>query len=357
MSHNDFCKERSLKQEGPRMKITLLGVDLAKEKIQVYAQDERGNKVFNKQIKRTSLLNSVAQLSVCRIAMEACSSASYWGREFEKLGHKVVLIAPQYVKPYVKTNKNDMADAEAIAEASTRPDMRFVPIKQVWQQDIQSIHRVRERLIKNKIALSNEIRGLLNEYGIFIPIGLASLRKNIPIILETADNELSAITRRLVSDMYEELKYISSKVEKHDEELEIISKENELCKRLEKIPGIGVKTSTAILYTLGNNAHQFKNGRQFSAYLGLVPRQHSSGGKNVLLGISKRGDNYLRKLLIHGARSVVSFSKIKEDKRSKWILKKKLERGANKACVALANKNARIIWALIKNNSEYRTAA
>jgi len=338
------------------MKINLLGVDLAKEKIQIYAEDERGNKVFNKQVKRTSLLNVVAQLPVCRIAMEACSSASYWGREFEKLGHSVVLIAPQYVKPYVKTNKNDMADAEAIAEASKKSNMRFVSLKQTWQQDIQSIHRVRERLIKNKVALMNEARGLLIEYGIFIPKGISSLMKKIPLILEDAENDLSSTIRRIIANMYDELKEIIKGVEIYDDELMKISKDSELCKRLEEIPGVGNKTSTAMLYTLGNNAHQFKNGRQLSAYLGLVPKQHSSGGKIKLLGISKRGDCYVRKLLIHGARSVLCRIKNKGDKRSGWILKKKLELGSNRASIALANKNARIIWALINYNTEYKVA-
>jgi transposase len=338
-------------------KITLLGVDLAKEKIQVYAADSSGHKVFNKQIKRSSLLNFIVNLPVCHIAMEACSSSNYWGREFIKLGHTVSLISPQYVKPYVKTNKNDMADAEAIAEAASRPNMRFVPIKQTWQQDIQSIHRVREQLIKNKTALSNEIRGFLSEFGFCIQRGYYQLCKRIPLILEDADNKLSGIMRRLVSDMYEELKKVTVRIEKYDAELENISKESDICKRLEKIPGIGPKTSTSILYSLGHNASAFKNGRQFSAYLGLVPRQHSSGGKDTLLGISKRGDCYVRKLLVHGARSVLVNSKNKEDKHSKWIYRKKTELGMNKASVALANKNARIIWALIKNNSEYKVVS
>jgi len=337
-------------------KITLLGVDLAKEKIQVYARYDRGNKVFNKQVKRTSFLNMIAQLKVCNIAMEACSTSSYWGREFEKLGHNVFLIAPQFVKPYVKTNKNDMTDAEAIAEASTRPGMRFVPVKQTWQQDIQSIHRVRERHIISKTAISNELRGLLLEYGIFIPQGFSMLVKSIPLILEDADNRLSNTMRKIVSDLYNDFKQTAKRVEEYDEQLSKISEENEVCKRLKKVPGIGSVTSTAILYLLGNNAHYFKNGRQFSAYLGLVPRQNSSGGKTRLLGISKRGDCYVRKLLVHGARSVVSLSKFKEDKHSQWIKRKRLELGNNKASVALANKNARIIWALVKNNSEYLVA-
>ena len=338
------------------MKISLLGVDLAKEKIQIYAEDERGNKVFNKQVKRTSLLHTVAQLPQCRIAMEACSSASYWGREFEKLGHSVVLIAPQYVKPYVKTNKNDMADAEAIAEASKKLNMRFVPVKQSWQQDIQSIHRVRERLVKNKLALMNELRGLLLEYGIFIPKGISSLVKRIPLILEDAENDLSGTIRSIIANMYDELKEIIKGVEHYDNELNNISKESDLCRRLEKIPGVGNKTSTAMLYMMGNNAHQFKNGRHLSAYLGLVPKQHSSGGKTKLLGISKRGDCYIRKLLIHGARSVLYRIKNKGDKRSEWILRKKLELGSNKASIALANKNARVIWALINYNTETKVA-
>jgi transposase len=334
---------------------TVLGIDLAKEKFQLHGNNSQGRTIMTKQINRSKLLQFVANTPSCLVAMEACGGANYWAREFQKFGHEVKLISPQYVKPYVKTNKNDAADAEAIAEAATRPNMRFVSIKQTWQQDIQSIHRVRERLVKNKTALSNEVRGLLHEYGIIIAKGHSIIKTKLYLIIEDAENQLSDLMRKLLKDLYTELLEITEKIEKYDEELEQISKANVLCQKIEKIPGVGPKTSTAIIAQIGNNMSSFKNGRQFAAYLGLVPKQFSSGGKTKLLGISKRGDKTIRKLLVHGARTVIQYSPTKKDKLSQWAYKKKVERGYNKACVAVANKNARIIWALINNNTEYRT--
>jgi transposase len=340
------------------MKINRIGIDLAKEIIQVYVEDKAGKMVFNKRVKRSNFLNFMTQkVPASIVAMEACGGSHYFARELKKIGHEVLLIAPQYVKPFVKTNKNDMADAEAIAVASRQPNMRFVAIKETWQQDIQVVHRIRSRIIKARVALSNEIRGILLEQGITVNKGKATLLKKIPLILADAENDLSYNFREILSEIFEELKNLFLQTEKYDKKLGQISKDNDLCNRIEKIPGVGTITSTAMLYILGNNAHQFKNGRQFSAYLGLVPRQHSSGGKSKLLGISKRGDNYVRQLLVHGARSVVSVCDKKQDSRSQWISKKINERGSNRACIALANKNARTIWALIKNNSEYKITA
>lgn len=337
-------------------KISTLGIDLAKNVFQLHGTDAQGKAIMKKQVKRADLKTMIANFPSCLIGMEACGGSHYWAREFEKMGHTVKLISPQFVKPYVKSNKNDAADAEAIAEAVTRPNMRFVPIKQTGHQDIQCIHRVRQRLIHNRTALSNEIRGLLNEYGIVIPKSLRQLKSQLPLILEDASNELSPATRDLFVGLQEELRTIEKQIEKYDAKLQKIFEENEVCQRIKKIEGVGPITATAIIASV-SNPQAFKNGRQFSAWLGLVPRQNSSGGKTTLLGISKRGDSYLRSLLIHGARSVVTNAKKKKDRRSLWIAGKEAGRGFNKACVAVANKNARIIWALMAHGTEYRKAA
>jgi transposase len=268
----------------------------------------------------------------------------------------VKLISPQFVKPFVKTNKNDRNDAEAICEAASRPSMRFVAPKTIEQQDIQSLHRIRSRFVQERTAIANQIRGLLLEFGIAISKGINKIRGLIPEILEDADNELSVRSRRYIHDLYEELASKDKLIAKYDNELKIILKESAACKKIEKIDGVGLITATAIVACIGEDAEGFKNGRHLSAFFGLVPRQHSSGNKDRLLGISKRGDTYIRSLLIHGARSAIQASSKKEDKRSKWIQSVKERRGSNRAAVALANKNARIIWALLANGVEYKQA-
>lgn len=334
-------------------RISTVGIDLAKSVFQLHGTDVQGKAVMQKKIRRAELKPVIANLSPCLIGMEACGGSHYWAREFERMGHTVRLISPQFVKPYVKSNKNDAADAEAIAEAVTRPNMRFVPIKQTGHQDIQCLHRVRQRLIHNRTALSNEIRGLLNEYGIVIPKSLRRLKERLPLILEDASNELSPMARDLFAGLQEELRNIEKQTEKYEAKIRKIFEESEVCQRIKEIEGVGPITSTAIIASV-SNPQVFRNGRQFSAWLGLVPRQNSSGGKTTLLGISKRGDGYLRSLLIHGARSVVTNAKKKKDRRSLWIAGKETSRGFNKACVAVANKNARIIWALMAHGTEYR---
>ncbi len=261
----------------------------------------------------------------------------------------------QYVKPFVKLNKNDEKDAEAICEAASRPSMNFVPSKSIEQQDIQCLHRMRERLIANRTALVNQARGLLGEYGIIVAKGIRHLRKELPSILEDAENELTLMTRHFFNDLYEELCGLDKKIKEYDDKLEVIASENPLCKRLLEVEGIGTISSTALLSVVGN-AKVFKNGRQMSAWLGLTPREHSSGGKKILLGITKRGDGYLRKLLVHGARSVINRAQSKTDPRSVWINNIVDRRGKNKACVALANKNVRVIWSLITQETEYKKA-
>ncbi len=336
--------------------ITLLGIDIAKNIFQLHGVDAKGSPVLRKKINRSKLLETIVNLPPCTIVMEACGGANYWSRKFKNLGHSARLISPQFVKPFVKTNKNDRNDSEAICEAASRPSMRFVSPKSVEQEDIQAVHRVRSRLVQERTALINQIRGLLIEYGIIIPQGVNKVRKAMPEILEDAENELSHSGRALFAELYEELIEKDKRVNNYDKKIEAIFKSNDMCKKISKIEGVGPISATAIVATIGN-PKVFKNGRHFAAFLGLVPRQSSSGNKERLLGISKRGDVYIRTLLIHGGRTVVRHIGAKnEDNRSNWIRSLKERRGANRAAVAIANKNARIIWAMLAKNEEYRKA-
>lgn len=336
------------------MNISLLGLDIAKNIFQLHGVDSTGKKVLKQRIERNKLSEYIANLPLCTIAMESCGGANYWARVFQRQGHTVKLISPQYVKPFVKTNKNDANDAEAITEAASRPSMHFVPVKQVEQQDIQSIHRVRSRLVKNKTALINEIRGLNLEYGIAMPQGAKKVKGLLRIIIDDQENELTVISRELMQELYEELVELEEKVAKIDKKIKLLCKNNEVCQRILAIPGVGELTATAIIAAVPN-ANEFKNGRHMAAWLGLVPQQSSSGNKQILLGISKRGDRYLRTLLIHGARAALCLYKNLKSKYGDWITKKKESLSLNKAAVALANKNARIIWALLKTGNEFNS--
>lgn len=329
------------------MNINLLGIDIAKNVFQLHGADNNGKKVLKKRIERNQLTDYVAQLPQCSIVMKACGGANYWARVFQRCGHTVKLISPQFVKPFVKTNKNDANDAEAIVEAASRPSMNFVPIKQVEQQDIQSVHRARSRLVKNRTALINEIRGLNLEYGIIIPQGSKEVKQRLCSIIGNSENELTELSRELMQDLYDELIGMEDKIKKLEKKVKVICRESEQCQRLIKVPGVGEITATAIIAAVPN-ANEFKNGRHMAAWLGLVPRQSSSGNKQVLLGISKRGDKYLRTLLVHGARAALSFLKNTDNEYGRWIDNKKASINFNKAAVALANKNARIIWSLLK---------
>lgn len=336
--------------------VETLGVDIAKNVFQVHGVNGRGKVILKRQLTRTKVKEVMANLPSCLVGMEACGGAHYWAREFRKFGHQVKLISPQFVKPYVKSNKNDVIDAEAICEAVSRPHMRFVPIKDVFHQDIQCLHRIRERLVKHRTALSNEIRGLLGEYGIIVSQGISHLKERLPELLEEGTNELTPMARELFHFLYEELNELGQRVSFYEERIMRIFRAHEVCKRLEKVEGVGPLTATALLAAVPE-PKEFRNGRQMAAWLGLVPRQHSSGGKTILGGISKRGDRYVRSLLIHGARSVLKSKKRSDSKRDRWIQEKKKTRGFNKAAVALANKNARILWALLAHGEEYRKAA
>ncbi len=338
------------------MKITTIGLDIAKSVFHFYAVNQQGRFVKKKQLKRKQVLSTMANMAPCLIAMEACGGANYWAREFIALGHQVKLIAPQYVKPYVKGNKNDYNDAEAIAEAAQRPNMRFVPIKSVEQQDVQNFHRQRELIKKERTALVNQIRGLLAEYGLVINKGVAAVRKRLPEILEDADNGLTALSRDCFAELLEALWALDQRFEKGEQRINALNQNNEVCQRLDEILGIGPLIASAT-YAAAGNGKDFVNGRHFSAWLGLVPGQHSSGGKTVLLGISKRGNAYLRTLYIHGGRAVLRHSAKKSDRFSVWAQDLLARRGHNKACVAVANKMARMAWVIMAKGETYRVAA
>jgi transposase len=338
------------------MKVTTLGIDLAKSIFQLHGVDEHGKVAVQKRVSRSKLLETIAQLPACVIGMEACASAQYWAREFQKLGHTVKLMSPQFVKPYVKGNKNDSRDAEAICEAVSRPHMRFVPLKTVESQDIQAIHRMRSRLIKERTALVNQVRGLLAERGIVIAQGITRLRQQLPTIVEDLENELTPLSREVMRELYEQLVTLNERIARADRMVQRVFTENAQCQKLARVEGIGPVIATALVAAVGN-AQEFANGRHLAAWLGLVPRQCSSGGKERLLGISKRGNRYLRTLLIHGARATVHRARRKTDVRSRWIMSLEQRRGKNIATVAIANKNARIAWALLTSDAEYRTAA
>lgn len=334
------------------MKITTIGIDLAKSVYQIHGVDERGKVAVRKQLKRAEMATYFANREPCLIGMEACGSAHHWARKLEGFGHTVKLMAPQFVKPYVKTNKNDMADAEAICEAVSRPNMRFVAIKNIEQQSILSVHRARQGFVKARTAQANQIRGLLAEFGIVIPQGIASISKRVPEILEDGENGMPGIMRHLIERLTENLKELDRQARELEAQIQQWHREHEASRKLAEIPGVGPITATAIVASVGD-AREFKNGRQLAAWLGLVPKQNSSGGKQTLLGISKRGDTYLRTLLIHGARAVIRVAEHKAEPDS-WMKKLVGRRNKNIAAVALANKNARIMWALLAHDRRFR---
>jgi transposase len=334
------------------MNIKLLAIDIAKNVFQLHGNDQYGKCVYKKRITRNKLSETITNLPVCTIVMESCAGSNHWHRKFVEMGHSVKLIAPQYVKPYVKTNKNDANDAEAIAEAASRPSMRYVKAKTIEQQDIQFTHKIRSRLIKNRTQLLNQIKGLLLEYGIAVSQTYYHIAEFIPSAIEDTENELSESTRDLLNDLYEEFNALNDKVKQYDLKIKVLVKNNNHCARLMEVKGIGQLSASAIVSTLSDPNH-FKNGRHFAAYLGLAPKQHSSGNKSCLLGISKRGNIYLRTLLIHGARAVISNAKDKTDPYSKWIQEKLIRSGYCKTAIAIANKNAKVAWSLLANNSRY----
>ena len=340
-------------------KVSVLGIDLAKNVFQIHAADKKGKKIFSRKVKRDALLSEISKFEKGKdffVAMEACGGSHHVARTLMAEGFQVKLIAAQFVKPFVKSNKNDAQDAQAIVEAAQRPTMRFVGVKSQEQQYIQTIHRVREQHVEGRTAKANAIRGFLLEYGITVPQGIHQLRKAIPKILAKEDNgllvEIKDLLQRLFGDLLKEFE----NVEFYDKKLKEIHDSREDCQRLGKIDGVGVIVATALVAAVGD-PKVFKNGRQFAAWMGLIPRQISTGGKTKLLGITKRGDKYLRKNLIHGCRAVVIHSQKKTDKRSVWIKNKLESKGYNKTAVATANKTARAIWVVLAKGEEYKRAA
>jgi transposase len=329
-----------------------VGIDIAKQVFQVHGVDYQDKVVLRKQLRRNQMLSFFATLSPCLIGMEACGGAHYWARELQKLGHTVKLMAPQFVKPYVKSNKNDANDAEAICEAVGRPTMRFVSVKTIAQQDLQAIHRIRSEVVRQRTAKVNQIRGLLAEYGIVVGRHVATLRRALPELLENAENGLSFDFRTLLDDLWQDLIRLDEREEEMSQKIHTLANSIPAAKRLQSIPGIGPMSATAIVCAVGDGK-QFKRGRDLAAWLGLTPRQQSSGGKDRLLGISKRGDSYLRTLLIQGAKSVIKVVGNKTDPRSLWLQNLCTRKHKNTAAVALANKNARIAWALLSNDTSY----
>jgi transposase len=335
------------------MNITQVGIDLAKMVFQVHGVDARGKVLLRKQLKRQQMMAFFAQLPQCLIGMEACGGSHYWARKLTELGHTVKLISPQFVKPYVKTNKNDVADAEAICEAVGRPNMRFVPIKNIEQQALLALHRARQGFVAARTAQANQIRGFLAEFGLVMPVGIRSLERKLPEFLEDAENGLSGASRALLARLFEHFRVLNRQVDELEREINAWHREDTASQRLQAIPGIGPITASALVASVGD-AKVFHNGRQFAAWLGLVPRQSSTGGKTNLLGISKRGDVYLRTLLIHGARSVLHSLKRQPDRAEGWLARVAARRNPNIAAVALANKNARIVWALLAHGRDYQ---
>lgn len=332
------------------MKVTTIGIDLAKNVFQLHGVDERGHVVLRKRLRREQVAEFFAQQEPCLIGMEACAGAHFWARKLGSFGHTVRLMAPQFVKPYVKSNKNDAADAEAICEAVRRPNMRFVPVKTLEQQAVLALHRARQGLVKGRTAQANQIRGELAEFGLVLPQGTAQIRNRLPALMEVTV-ELPSAVRELVQRLLEHFKALDERIAEFEAQIKAWHKSNSVSQRLAQIPGVGPITASALVASVGD-PKAFKSGRQLAAWLGVVPRQASSGGKSQLLGISKRGDVYLRTLLVHGARAVLCAAERKPNP-DPWLARLLQRRHRNVVTVALANKIARIAWALLAHGREY----
>lgn len=331
--------------------ITTVGIDLAKSVFSLHGADGAGRVVLKKTVRRDRLVATVAGLPPCLIGMEACSGAHEWGRRFQGFGHRVALMAPKFVAPYRKSGKNDGNDAEAICEAVTRPNMRFVPVKSVEQQALLTLHRVRQGFVVERTATINRLRGLMSEFGLVLPLRSVTVRRQAAAAAEV----LPELARRVIGDLLEQLRVLDERIGGYDREIEAQARQCEPAQRLMKIRGIGATTALAIVATVGN-AREFRNGRQFAAWIGLVPGQYSTGGKTRLGHISKRGDAYLRNLLVQGARSMLQSAASHQDRMSRWILELQPRRGYYRTLVAIANKNARIAWALLAKNETLRSA-
>jgi transposase len=334
--------------------ITTIGLDLAKHVFQVHGIDASGAPVVRKRLRRSEVLTFFARLPRCLIGLEACATAHYWARELQAVGHEVRLMPAQYVKAYVKRNKNDAADAEAICEAVRRPTMRFVPIKTAEQQAALLVHRGRERLVRQRTALVNALRAHLAEFGVIAPLGLRNVARLISIVRDESDARLPGLAREVLRVLAEQVEQLQTAVAAMEEQLTAWHKSNPVSQRLATIPGIGPIIATAIASTVVE-ASGFRSGREFAAWLGLVPRQHSTGGKARLGGISKRGNRYLRRLLINGASA--NLLRSKATNADPWVIELRRRRPSLVVAVALANKTARIAWAVMHRQENYRRMA
>ena len=337
------------------MTIKTIGIDLAKNVFEICGLDGSGEIQLRRRVRRETLLRVVGEIPACVIGIEACTGAYFWQRQFEAFGHEVRIIAPQHVKPFGRRQKNDRNDAEAIAIAITQPRMRFVPKKSVTQQDIQSLHRARRRMVNHRTALVSQMRGILLDRGIAFGQSITRARRMIPEIINDGSNDLTDLCREILSSLMDLMREIDKRVREFDQRIDQVFRSTEACQRVGRIRGVGPKTATAVIAAVGDGK-DFDNGRHMAAWLGLVPRQHSSGDRTILMGVSKRGDQHLRTLLVHGARAVVRTAAGKSDQFSQWVNALRERRGINRAIVAVANKNARIIWALLAKNEEYRPA-
>lgn len=334
------------------MEISTIGIDLSKTSFHVIGLNARGEIVLRRKLSRKQLLQFTSNKQKMLIGMEACGGAHFLGRLLREQGHEVRLMPAQYVKPYVKTNKSDYIDAEAIAEAVGRPTMRFVPIKTDDQLDMQSLHRVRERWVMRRTAVINQVRSLLLERGITLRKGRQHLDRALPAILEDATTKLSGALRVLLTQLKLELDQLAVRIDEADAVLKRTAHENDACQRLTTIPGIGPVTATALVAAIGNGA-AFSKGREFAAWIGVVPREYSTGGKQKLLGISKRGNAYLRRLFIQGARAVLQHSSKQPSALTGWLAQLASRAHPDVVAVALANKLARIAWAVLAKGESY----
>jgi transposase len=329
--------------------ITTVGIDLAKNVFSLHGVDEAGKTVLRRTVRRDRLAETVAGLPPCLIGMEACSGAHEWGRRFQQHGHTVKLMAPKFVAPYRKSDKNDGNDAEAVCEAVGRPSMRFVPVKSAEQQALLTLHRVRQGFVVQRTALINRLRGLMSEFGVVMPLRSVTVRRQAAAAAEG----LPELARGAIADLLEQLRLLDARIDAYDGQIHAQARLSEPARRLMQIRGIGATTALAIVATVGN-AREFKNGRQFAAWIGLVPGQYSTGGRTRLGHISKRGDAYLRNLLVQGARSVLQTAPAHQDRFSRWVLELQARRGYYRTMVAIANKNARIAWALLAKETPLR---
>jgi transposase len=335
------------------MNITTIGIDLAKTSFSLVGTDKHGKVVLRKTVNRGKLLSAIAQCPPCLIGLEACSGAHYWAREFEKLGHQVRIIAAKFIEPYRKGGKNDNNDAEAICEAVRRPNIWYVPVKSADQQAALCVHRVRQGVVRERTAWINRLRGLLAEFGVVIPKGRYAVQSGVPVILADPENGLPELARQMIHDLWLGIQQANDQVLSYDQALARLAREDETAKRLLTIPGVGDQVATGVVASVPD-PRLFKNSRQFAAWLGLVPRQYTTGGKIRLGRITKRGDKYLRMCLVHGARAVVANLGDKQDHVSCWVRDLIERRGYLRAVVALAARNARMIWTLMMKRENYR---